>query len=311
MTQALDDNFEAQLAVVDGGGQVVVQISLLATFYLDDAHTPAKREAVAACFDAYLARCGEQLRWAAHPENGTWQALEQQTVPTPQAWFETRNLDENDAWQFYYHGGRQAHEVSPFRVYGMGARAWEPNLSFVSFALPLTWFADHDGQFADMVLAWCRRLQPVHGYGGIGILESPRRALAQQHEKTVYAMARRFPGLEVDNPVTHTLYLAEGIKGVNWLTVIADAWLDKLGGRDALAAQLEEPYTLHAYPGGVMIQAGPRPELGDVNRQRPPQYYPAVARLLKPIRVTTHGRLHAFGGFDQDATEAWLARFDG
>jgi hypothetical protein len=62
-----------------------------------------------------------------------------------------------------------------------------------------------------------------------------------------------------------------------------------------------------------MIQAGPRPDLGDAERGLWPELYVKLAKYLKPIRITMTG---AFGydgpgvRFDREHAEAWLRRFD-
>jgi hypothetical protein len=138
----------------------------------------------------------------------------------------------------------------------------------------------------------------------------------------VYQWAQRLPGLEVDEVTSHVNWLAEardggpGIKGVNWLTVLGDRFVAEVGGADKLErdlAALDRRFIVHRWDGGVMIQAGPRPELGDAQRDHWPELYVKLAKYLKPIRVTWH---HAFqmGGpgerFDKARSEAWLRRFD-
>lgn len=138
-------------------------------------------------------------------------------------------------------------------------------------------------------------------------MASPRASVSQKHGPAAYGLARRFPGLELDDPLVHVLYLREGIKGNNWLTVLADSWVKSLGGLELLTKKLGEGFTLHPYPGGVMIQTGPHPQLGDVNRQLEPVGYRQLAQVLRPIRVRSHG---GFLGLDQERSLAWLARFD-
>jgi hypothetical protein len=116
--------------------------------------------------------------------------------------------------------------------------------------------------------------------------------------------------LEADHPVSHVHYLKNGIKGVNWVTVLGEKWISRLGGLPALRKELGEPFRLHEYPGGVLIQAGPRPQLGDVNRQIAIDEYRRLAQVLKPIRVTDHKSFPAWSGFDEQRTQAWLARFE-
>jgi len=62
-----------------------------------------------------------------------------------------------------------------------------------------------------------------------------------------------------------------------------------------------------------MIQAGPKPQLGDVTLNRWPQHYVTLAKVLKPIQIKNHYPFH-FGGkgrrMNHAITNAWLRRFD-
>jgi hypothetical protein len=183
----------------------------------------------------------------------------------------------------------------------------------------VTWFSEHPGTLAEVLLALCRKLKPVSGYGGIGIAESPDNLISSRYEPIVYQMAQRFPGLEADYPISHGIWQRKGsggIKGVNWLTVVGDRWLPQLGGADALQtalAALDSRFLVHRFDGGVMIQAGPRPQLGDAARDVWPELYVKLAKLLRPIRITEHRPFHQAGAgprFDLERSEAWLRRFD-
>ncbi len=89
-----------------------------------------------------------------------------------------------------------------------------------------------------------------------------------------------------------------------------------LGGLDYLRIRLGEDFKLTPYEGGVMIQAGPRPQIGDADANRWPQHYITLAKVLKPIQIKDHYPFH-FGDsrgparMDHAASLAWLFRFDG
>ena len=53
-------------------------------------------------------------------------------------------------------------------------------------------------------------------------MESPYERIRTQYETTVYRIAKQFPGLEVDDPTGHCIWLEQedGIKGGNWLTIL-------------------------------------------------------------------------------------------
>jgi hypothetical protein len=108
--------------------------------------------------------------------------------------------------------------------------------------------------------------------------------------------------------------MGKKIKGANWLTALSDDCLQPIGGRAALLAQLDENFHIFEYEGGVLIQAGATPQLGDVNRQQIPGDYRHLSKILKPIRMTFPKDEYIFpdinGRDGTEITNEWLARFD-
>ncbi len=79
----------------------------------------------------------------------------------------------------------------------------------------------------------------------------------------------------------------------------------------ALRERLGADFAVHEYGGGVLIVAGPAPEIGDRNQKADTPRLHRLARVLKPIRASRHWPVQALGKFsDADAFNAWLARFD-
>jgi Protein of unknown function (DUF3396) len=159
----------------------------------------------------------------------------------------------------------------------------------------------------------CQRIKPVSGYGGIGILQPLDIDASNRVEPMVQPLAARFPGLEISAPIEEALSVRQGIKGVNWLTILGDRWLEAAGGHDYLRVRLDDNFTFYRYDGGLMIQAGPKPQIGDAEANRWPQHYITLAKVLKKIQVTTHWGFHMGGPgrMDHKATLAWIYRFDG
>lgn len=142
---------------------------------------------------------------------------------------------------------------------------------------------------------------------------------------SIYELAQRFPGFEADFPIDHDIWLSKGreggragIKGVNWLTVLEDRWLAELGGAEEVTAHvtaLDGRFIVHRFDGRLMIQAGDRPQLGDVERGAWPELYVKLAKYVKPIRITRHRPFGHAGsgprfGNEKEEGEAWLRRFD-
>lgn len=91
---------------------------------------------------------------------------------------------------------------------------------------------------------------------------------------------RRFPGLLPPPPLDGAS--AEPVAPVSWLTILDEEQSERIGGPERLAA-LGPDFPVMQYPGGHIIQAGPRPELGDGNKGKIPRHYDAVCDLLRPL----------------------------
>ncbi|WP_437946584.1 type VI immunity family protein [Sorangium sp. So ce296] len=317
MMGVLDD----RLRVKDDEGRTILQVALLATVYFEDAHKREVREAVVSCCEDYFRRCGTHLRWALHPEKRLMEPYGKGKGSDPRAWL--LGFGEDEGFSLIYHAAEYERGASSFLAHALGAKK-RPfvDLGFFRVAFPLLWFVDSLESFPEVMLEMCRRLRPVSGYGGIGVVESPDGSISSLYEPVVYDWAQRFPGLEADYPITHSIWLRKGrsgnggIKGVNWLTALGECWVVEMGGVDKLEAELralDGRFVVHRFDGGLMVQAGPRPQLGDAERNVWPELYVKLSKYLKPIRITEH-RPFQYGGpglrFDLERSEAWLRRFD-
>lgn len=316
----LDPNDVPELAKLlclrDKDGRAEVRIGLLATMFIAEAWTRPVREAVTDAAEAYIRQFRSHLRWTKdlssyiHP-------IDSGKVLSPREWLPQH--EDGKEWQIGFHGGESDEEASEFQVTALGpSNVRKQGLGYFQFYLPLTWFAEHpETTFHDFVLSFAKRLRPLSGYAGIGVLESIDFDARQASGETVRQIAERFPGLEVEDCIGHTIYAEKGIKGVNWLTLLGDRWVQEIGGLDYLRIRLGDDFKIAQYDGGLMIQAGPKPQIGDVTTGRWPQHYVTLTKVLKPIQVKVHGEFH-FGDpagvqkrMDHAASLAWLFRFDG
>ncbi|MGY8682689.1 type VI immunity family protein [Bradyrhizobium sp. UFLA05-153] len=284
-------------------GKPTLCAAFYVTLYFEDGHLEEKRQACIDLFEDYSKMGGEAFkwRWCTDPKSHRWRRF----APDyhPRCW----HLElQGNVWQYCYHSGETYDNCAPWRICAFGYPLSAPGhkLSYFNAAWPVSWLTDFSSsKVATFVENWCARLQPLHGSGGICVLSPLDTTREAQMAPHVRGLAERFPGVEVDYPASHALYLQDGIKGVNWLTCLGERWIAKLGGVSNLKSALSEELTLHEYAGGVLIQAGAMPQIGDACL---PQYR-RMSRLLKPVRVQDHG---AFPGFDKEATRAWFNRFD-
>ena len=314
----IDPNDAAALAdlfcVRDKDGRPALRIGLLATMFLAEPWTRPVREAVTSAAESYLSAFRPFLRWAQHPKTARLHAIEKGNVPFPRDWLPQH--EDGKAWEFGFHGGETNEATSEFQVSGYGPDNIKKGAGYFQVYLPLSWFSEHPGTFQAFVLSFAKQLRPSSGYAGIGVLETLDVYAKEPFQSTVKQIADRFPGLEVENPVIHGIHTDKGIKGVNWLTLLGDHWVQTIGGLDYLRIGFGEDFKLTPYDGGLMIQAGPRPQIGDADANRWPQHYVTLAKVLKPIQIKDHYPFH-FGDsrgparMDYQASKAWIYRFDG
>jgi len=177
----------------------------------------------------------------------------------------------------------------------------------------------HFETLREAVLGWCQKIRPVHGQAGFSIITS---SIAS--EPFVYPTMRAHPGLDLIQYVSFS-DSSEGvfnrIKCVNWLTVLGDEVLNELGGLETAKKVLEPGCTLYPYTGGVVIQAGPVPQLGDTEQGFIPECYRKVAQFTKVVRF--EGYKYPSGGLFRvndfffrnslnavEETLKWIRRFD-
>lgn len=307
--QESDQDVLKKLCVKDSKGHIMVAVGLLATVYFDEAWTRAKREIAAGLARDYVTRFGKHLRFI-QDKKGKNHPMDANRVPVPWDW--VPNHPDRKNWSFSLNSGATACEAGEYTISCLGSDTISKGLGFFHVSFPLDCFVHEQGGFRSYLLDVCEKLKPLSGYGGLGIIEPIDIFAGEPQQALVRAIAERFPGLEVEGRASHSICLENGIKGVNWLTVLGDRWIQEMGGLDYLRLWVTEACTLYPYPGGVVIQAGARPELGDVQANRWPTHYAKLARALKKIRVKDHYPFH-FGGanrFDHEATMKWINRFD-
>jgi len=287
--------------------------------YVQHPHDLAVRQALAKCGDQYQAMFGEYLTLYLNPTgNGKFVRYPSSGVSLAK-YLETNNTPDRPFVPSFTSGTRYE-DASSYSMSMWAADAkWFPDgeePAYFAATLPFAFLKDQSGKaaFQHLVHGWCKILKPYCGYAGIGAIQSVESTEQLRTVSQVYPIARRFPGVEIENASIVSLHINSHIKGVNWLTALSDEALAPIGGRAALLAQLDENFRIMEYDGGVLIQAGPMPQLGDANRRQVPRFYRELSQLVRPLRMEFpegHSFIHPGGGRSgAEATNEWLARFD-
>ncbi|WP_175804318.1 type VI immunity family protein [Burkholderia ambifaria] len=210
--------------------------------------------------------------------------------------------------------GLQKDDVAPYQAHVLISRSNQTDLSFVAAFMPVCGGdKPNDAVLLGAVLRWSAMCRPVHGTAGLTLIYASGMS---QNTKYALPLMKRFPGFDFIDGVDFTME-AEAthnrIKCVNWLTVLGDEIVAELGGDGPMRAALEPTCKIHEYPGGVVIQAGEYPQLGDATRGDIPEAYRMVARYTKHVRFEAYSsRLFRVpDNLDKkEETLRWIRRFD-
>ncbi|EDP9826656.1 DUF3396 domain-containing protein [Salmonella enterica] len=206
-------------------------------------------------------------------------------------------------------------DATPWQVSALGNRPSDSDLSAIRASIPVC-NAQKENNFGvlfGMTLKWCERLKPVHGSSGFCVSYRPDMEPQTQWS---WPLLQRYPGVDQQDIVEFSLRaggIYNRIKGINWLTVLGDAIVSELGGKESIKRQLGELCSVHSYDGGIIIIAGPIPQLGDVYSGFIPERYKTVASLTHPVRFERYTRpfIRLRKPLDSmEATLKWIRRFD-
>lgn len=281
---------------------VELRAGLYATLFFNHAHpmvdsNEAVREALIECWNDYWQVVGAQhQKWTYRFEAGVHShKFPSPKVPLLEAYL--RDPENFGRYQYYVHGGRHDDDASEhlfslaaFWIYG--APEFSRDLGYLRLQAPLAYVTN--GRlplFVQLVKRCATRLKVDQAHGGLGFLRTYNEESTTRF--TEAQMSKVFSGVDIDVPYVQLgdVFNDEkgplGIDSPHWLNFMNDYWVDKLGGIEALRAQLPaETFVVEPYDGGVFIQAGPYPEPGHRDDGLPSAYV-WLNRVLRPVRAPT------------------------
>lgn len=176
-------------------------------------------------------------------------------------------------------------------------------------SLPMQWGLDQPEQMFELVQELWGQLPYRSGQAGFGF-EVSRYFIDIAHEYA-YGRSMRHPGLDIPDAANDAAMVGfDRIRGVGWLTMLDDDFVEQLGGVEALRRALGDAAQVVEQARGVILRAGPVPQFGDVNRKDDLPGYRAVYAALEPLMTDTADApcLNIEGDF-VSRNEAWLTRF--
>lgn len=243
--------------------------------------TPEAQLQLVEQFESYCSRFRKNLCWFQDDDHEEWRELSDELVGyLRRRWLSTRRRKAGDVG-VYAHGAEYDLDASPNFISVLGSA---DDLDEV-YGLLEMWDESvwSPGQLVEEAMSICRKMQPLSGYAGYGSAPWVDMETAQDGRPALFAISQRFEGVEIQPAWFTKNAKKSSLPVVQWLTIVSDELLERVGGRNALDG-LPEGVFLHDYGAGVVIQAGLAPSPGDLNKGDKLPLYRAVATRLKKLR---------------------------
>lgn len=296
------------------GGKEVMAFALTVFLSLRGSETVAGRQALVDSLVRYQSDVGEHVT---HYQKNMAKRLS--PIP-PHGVAEVYKAEINQLDPFYDAWGGNVQTQDPLHQYGAtcmaatGQSVGRFPLGYFRAYYPCAYAKTHADHLIENVISWCNILKPEQGQ--IGLTPHFEWGMARSYPHVYWPFISRFNGLEFTTAFGISAKAERGLKSINWLTVLDDAYVETLGGLGAMKPQLGPNAIIHEWDGGILIQASPEPQIGDTNAGIWPEDYIAVNNALRPIRFETYANspmslikvpppLDAY-----EETLKWVRRFD-
>ncbi|MCS3420523.1 hypothetical protein M2399_005969 [Pseudomonas sp. BIGb0450] len=296
--------------------QPVLQVGLVATFYLVDAYLPIRRKHISDAFELYCKHFGEKLAWGyTGGENMIEQNFSPQAMQNCISYIQSDGFVESAALMWSSNKGFQ--NVGAYMFDAYSPAGWyekvHSSITTVRLYLPIDELKGAGKKkFDELIFEMCTILRPLHGAAGLGIQHSYEW---ENYQHIEYELAQEYRGADLCIPSGNKKWRV-GYSNLNWYTYLAHHWVSKLGTTENLLEQLNDVrINILPYEWGTIFRAGEWPALGEANVDPRPELYVMLNEVLKPLRVDNIGSLH-YGSIagevrlNERTSNQWMRRFD-
>ncbi|WP_447874522.1 type VI immunity family protein [Serratia fonticola] len=302
-----------EFTFTDNNDVVVSRLGLSITLFFKQGYTLEKREKILACFSRFRAEFGTHLRFHTHSFKGM-KKYSPENIAKVEDSIRNKGIHDYGGWEIS--DAKNMSEAPNCLMGYLDSGDDDDNEnSYLSLVLPWFYLKETQGmaRFNDWLTYLCQQLEPDSGDCGY-CLSMPFDF--DDYCPLEYELAKRYPPLQVNaNVFADAMQYTDSSRGVNWITILDNRYIKRLGGEDWVRQVLsrDPEIGVEHYPGGLLIRAGQYPDLTPLTAGLSPQYL-AVNQLIRPIRVQPQEghSLHSYGvnQFDEQSTLAWYARYD-
>jgi len=292
---------------VDGARLVTLCADI--TVYWRGAMTD-RADAILAFYERAMKLIGGSVRWYETETMGDREAIEPKVFDMLPFWLK-HSKSRRGIQALMLESGEDVTDASDRAFVLFYDQEQPPAMGVLRLVLPASLLEQSPAAFARLVAELTAQLDFESGQAGFSVHWDPRGENALEAETHLRRVAARYLGIDIPEVNTTLINLQDygepAFKCVNWITLLGSALAEQIGPAQELREALPADCSVIDMQGRYLIQAGAAPSIGDKRKKERLPAYRAVGHLLAPFRLQEHAPLFLD---DDDATEAWLSRFD-
>jgi hypothetical protein len=270
----------------EGGARLTAFVLASTVFF--DGSVRARAKGILEAWRAFLAWCPDDaLRFYSTETMSKHEPLRSDTLDMLGAWF-APDAPLRKMVSYEVKDGTRFDDTPHWSFLVVGVENDDEFPAMVQITVPAD-VADGPSRLRAFTGALITRLTAIHAVAGYAMAVSPYREEASQ--TFAWGRSMRYRGVDILLGQTDRVTVGkDGVKGVNWLTYLDGARVDRLGGKAALRKSLASGVDMVSVNDGFMLQAGSEPETGDENRQQRLPRYKSVFAAVEPIAEPSFDR---------------------
>lgn len=301
--------------IVDQRGRELNRLNVDVMFYINVPLREILDEVIQVMESFFQILPKEETSWYLTETMKQFKPVTKRSFTLPKVWWQ-EGAPRKTLRQLKLKGGEMHDSVATCGINLSSAERDRPSFdhrsNYIRFIIPPEYMETKYQEFVDFVTTACNTLPFTSGHGGY-VIEC-NEYFSRDAESMAYPIAMRHQGVDISTMSRGPWAVrAERIKNIGWLTLIGSNLLEKIGGikhlQDTASTRLILMDTAH----GVVIQAGEKPILGDVNRLEDMGALIDAYNLVGSLQAGIEDLFAPFrleGNADEvDATQRWLFRF--
>lgn len=300
-----------KLFEVNQDSELIMHLGLGLTLFFPRPFSDV-RAAIWDLWQKYLLLVGkENFTWARLGGGNRSRAVNASTFRTIEAWLTgTKDYGKN-CWISIHDGPMDGLGQYGFKLEGLGCPGEdEVDVNCLDMRFPINWLDSVPGPaLAEQLVSLVEKVPFYSGVAGFVFHHSPH--MYSDTIGKMAALSKRFEGVEVSATNREKYWASKGLVSVNWITLLGDGLVAKLGGHNALPKKLPIDCKVVNLEHGVAVRSGDAPLLGDKNAGKDElKLWRNVYHVLKPLQFVEIIRGFDPFKFNGERTKEWLQRLE-